>query len=78
MVSEKTKTVLELQRAVMKTMAELVECRDDVTGGHIERTQNYLRILLNEMCKRMLYWDEISTWDIDLFLQSAQLHDVGR
>ena len=78
MVDEKTRTVVELQNAVLKTMAELVECRDDITGGHIERTQNYLRILINALLKDGLYSDELSTWDIELVLQSAQLHDLGK
>jgi len=69
---------VELQNAVMKTMAELVEGRDNITGGHIERTQNYLRILIEALSKSDRYKDEISSWDIELILQSAQLHDVGK
>ena len=78
MVEAKTKTVLELQNAILKTMVELVECRDDITGGHIERTQNYLGVLLDELLERGLYHDETSSWDINLVLQSTQLHDVGK
>jgi len=78
MVDAKTKMVVELKNAILKTIAELVECRDDITGSHIERTQSYLRILINAMRKNDLYMDEISTWDEDLFLQSALLHDVGK
>jgi len=78
MVDGKTKTVVELQDAVLRTMAELVECRDDITGGHIERTQSYLQILIDALYKNKLYYDEISAWDVKLILQSAQLHDVGK
>jgi len=78
MVDEKTKTVMELQNAVLRTMAELVECRDDITGGHIERTQSYLRILIDALKTTGLYRDEISSWNLELVLQSAQLHDVGK
>jgi putative two-component system response regulator len=78
MVALKTKTVVELQNAVLMTMAELVECRDDITGGHIERTQRYLNILIDALQKIDLYSDEVSSWDVDLLLQSAQLHDVGK
>ena len=35
---------LKLQRTVLKIIAELVEFRDDITGGHIERTAEYLGI----------------------------------
>jgi len=77
-VNEKTHAVLELQNAVLRTMAELVECRDDITGGHIERTQSYLRIMIEGMWQYGLYWDEVSQWDAELVLQSAQMHDVGK
>jgi len=78
MVEEKTQSVLDLQSALLKTMAELVECRDDITGGHIERTQHGIKILLEEIEKSGLYREETKGWDVDLLLQSSQLHDVGK
>lgn len=78
LVAEKTDMVVELKNAILKTMAELVECRDDVTGAHIERTQGYLAIMLDALIKFGVYADEVKEWDIELVLQSAQLHDVGK
>jgi putative two-component system response regulator len=78
MVEEKTQNILELQNAMLKTIAELVECRDDITGGHIERTQRGIKILLDELEKSGLYREETKGWDVDLLLQSCQLHDVGK
>jgi putative two-component system response regulator len=78
MVEEKTGEVLELQNAVLATMANLVECRDDVTGGHVERTERFLRILVEEMVAQKVYQDIVETWDINLFIQSSKLHDVGK
>jgi len=79
MVHEKTEEVLELQNAVLTTVADLVEFRDNHTGGHILRTQRYLKVLVEELVKEnTVYKSEIDKWDIDLFLQSAQLHDVGK
>ena len=77
-VEEKTAEVLELQNAVLKTMSNLVEYRDDITGGHVERTERFLRILTEEMINQKVYLDILNTWDMKLFLQSAQLHDVGK
>jgi putative two-component system response regulator len=77
-VDEKTEAVLELQNAVLKTMSNLVESRDDVTGGHIERTERYLGLLTGEMILQGVYRDVLDSWDLKLFLQSAQLHDVGK
>ena len=78
MVFEKTKTVFELQNAVLRTVAELVESRDHVTGGHIMRTQRYLRLLVELLIKNGVYADDLLSWDIDLFIMSSQLHDVGK
>jgi len=78
MVEDKTQNILDLQSALLKTIAELVECRDDITGGHIERTQKGIKILLNEIEKYGLYKEESEHWDVDLLIQSCQLHDVGK
>lgn len=78
MVRQKTQTILELKNVVLETMSELVEYRDDVTGGHISRTQKYFKILTNEMLKNKLYFCDASEWDVDLLVLSSQLHDIGK
>ncbi|MDR2532101.1 MAG: response regulator [Oscillospiraceae bacterium] len=77
-VATKTRSVMELQNALLHTMAELVEYRDDITGGHIARTQGYLTVMLEAMQEKGLYKKEVLNWDTNLVLQSAQLHDVGK
>ena len=77
-VDKKTRTVLELQNALLKTVAELVEFRDNVTGGHIDRTQHYLRLLVDFLMEHGVYSGELAHWDINLFIMSSQLHDVGK
>ena len=69
---------LSLERTLLKTMAELVECRDDITGGHIDRTQRGIKILLDEVWRSGIYREETTGWDIDLIIQSSQLHDIGK
>jgi putative two-component system response regulator len=78
MVEDKTRNVLDLQNALLQTIAELVECRDDITGGHIERTQRGVHVMLEEIGKAALYQDEARGWNVSLLLQSCQLHDVGK
>ncbi|MDR2485458.1 MAG: response regulator [Treponema sp.] len=78
MVWEKTKEVVSLQNAILKTVAELVESRDSITGGHIERTETYLKILVHAMKAQNFHTEETSSWDNDILFQSAQLHDVGK
>ena len=77
-IREKTAKILSLQNAVLNTVADLVEFRDDTTGGHIFRTQKYMELLLNKLCEEGIYKEEISQWNFDYLLPSAQLHDVGK
>ncbi|MCL2481445.1 MAG: response regulator [Spirochaetaceae bacterium] len=78
MVDGKTETVVELKNAFLRTMAELVEWRDGSTGAHIGRTELYMKILFEALQNCNAYKDEVASWDKELVLQSAQLHDVGK
>jgi putative two-component system response regulator len=77
-VQKKTRQVVELQNSILNTMAELVEFRDNITGGHIERTQSYLKLLIDAILEEKIYWDETSSWNLQFIIPSAQLHDVGK
>jgi putative two-component system response regulator len=79
MVEKKTEDVFALQDAILQSMAELVEYRDDNTGGHIERTRYYLHVLVNAMVEWNLHSEQVSVWIKDkFFFTSVQLHDVGK
>ena len=77
-VYDKTREVVNLQNAVLSTVADLVEFRDKLTGGHVARTRLYLKALTEELIREGSYAAEIKGWDMNFFLASAQLHDVGK
>ena len=77
-VNERTDDILALQNAVIMWAAEVIEFRDEETGRHVERVQKYLSVLLEAMHNSEIYSVEVSTWDVDAFLKSALLHDVGK
>lgn len=72
------KAVRNVHSAIINVIADIVESRDHITGGHIERTQEYLEILVNELLREGTYSDEINKWDLSVLYPSAQLHDVGK
>jgi putative two-component system response regulator len=78
MVQIRTRQVVELQNAILSTVTEMVEVRDDVTGGHIERTQRYLKLLVDKLLAERIYWEEVASWNLEFLVPSAQLHDVGK
>ncbi|MDR1099802.1 MAG: response regulator [Treponema sp.] len=75
---EKTKTLGELKKKVLKTVIELVERREEVTGGHLERTYQYVGLLLDVLIKNNIYQDIIQSWEKDFLLQSTRLYDLGK
>jgi len=78
MVQIKTERIVKLKNAVMETISELVERRDDTTGGHINRTSRFLKSFIEAIIEKGLYKDHTDTWDIEQMVLSAQLHDVGK
>ena len=79
MVKEKSSQIMGLQNSIISTVADLVEFRDEVTGGHIMRTQEYVELLLNQLVTDNNYSDDFAFWDnTDNLLLSVQLHDLGK
>lgn len=78
LIKASQKAVRDIHNATINVIADIVESRDKVTGGHIERTQTYLRLIVSELARTGIYADELSEWDLNLLLPSAQLHDVGK
>ena len=75
---ERTGQLVQLQNSVVFTLADVIENRDKGTGGHIDRTTEYTRILMEAMMARGLYADEMRKWDMDMAVSSARLHDLGK
>jgi putative two-component system response regulator len=70
--------VYDLQSSILTAVAEMVEFRDSLTGGHVSRTQRYLKLLVDTLIEENIYPDAIAAWDLDFLIPSAQLHDVGK
>ena len=78
LIKESQQAVRDIHNATISVIADMVENRDKTTGGHIERTQSYLELLVKELVRSETYANEIAGWDLSLLLPSAQLHDVGK
>ncbi len=70
--------VEKYQDAISFCFAELVECRDVITGGHLKNTTRYFKILLQEAMACDYYKNMISKDDEKDILRSATLHDIGK
>jgi putative two-component system response regulator len=78
LIRERTSHLKRLQNGLVHVLSDMVENRDEQTGGHIERTTRYIKILIKAMLERGLYIDELHSWDMETTNSSARLHDVGK
>ncbi|MCL1959800.1 MAG: response regulator [Spirochaetes bacterium] len=77
-IREKTYKLNQLQNNIISVLADMVENRDKGTGGHIERTSMYIKILVDTMKEQGVYSDEIDKWDEEKVVSSARMHDLGK
>jgi putative two-component system response regulator len=77
-IRERTAKLRLLQNGIVSVLADMVDYRDKGTGGHIERTSVYIKILIDYMKEHGIYTDEIADWDIEKTISSARMHDLGK
>ena len=78
LIRERTAQLQKLQNGIVYVLADMVENRDEGTGGHIERTTLYIELLINAMLDQDIYVDEIKYMNLESLVSSARLHDVGK
>ncbi|MCL2749953.1 MAG: response regulator, partial [Coriobacteriia bacterium] len=77
-IQERTSQIHRLKNAIVFSFADIVEKRDQNTGGHIERTSEYIKILVNAMLERGVYDDELKDMNLTTLISSSRLHDIGK
>lgn len=75
-VEEKTQHIVEMHENLVLSMATMVESRDNSTGGHIRRTSEGVRLLMNEICKDDLPW--LDGEFRRCIIKAAPMHDLGK
>jgi response regulator RpfG family c-di-GMP phosphodiesterase len=75
-VEKKTQRIVEMHNNLILSMATMVESRDNSTGGHIKRTSDCVKILIEEMKKdsRFKLTDEFCK----NLIKAAPMHDLGK
>jgi len=75
LVAIRTDDLVHAQEATIASMAIMAEYRDPETGGHIQRTKSYMRLLSSEM---MGTYPDLSEPMQEVLYQAAPLHDIGK
>jgi len=77
-VSRRTREIGLIQDVTMIAMGSLAETRDNETGNHIRRTQNYIRVLAKKLCDHPRFEGQLNPDTIEMLYKSAPLHDIGK
>ena len=75
-VEKKTEHITDIQKKVTLGMANIIDNRDNNTGGHVKRTSAVMDILINELMR--LKGTTISQQMADDIVRAAPLHDLGK
>jgi len=78
LVEARTQELQQTQEVTIESMASLAEYRDPETGGHIRRTQNYVKVLAQNLSQNPEYAKELDGPTIYMLYLSAPLHDIGK
>ncbi|QNM98776.1 response regulator [Chitinimonas koreensis] len=78
LVYQRTRQLGQMQDATILAMASLAETRDNETGNHIRRTQNYVAALARALQSHPRFSALLTEENIDLLHKSAPLHDIGK
>lgn len=78
LVTERTRELAITQDVTIYSLANLAETRDNETGGHIRRTQYYVKVLSETLRKHEKFRDILDDATIELIYKSAPLHDIGK
>jgi putative two-component system response regulator len=71
-------TVRELENSIVTSFAELIECRDENTGGHVIRTGKCAEIIGKELLAKGTFGDKLTETELDMIVRAAPFYDVGK
>ena len=74
----RTRELSSIQDVTIMAMSSLAETRDNETGNHIRRTQNYVKALALQLQHHPRFSSYLSAEQIELLYKSAPLHDIGK
>jgi len=77
-VAMQVKEVLNSHMATIFALARLAETRDDDTGQHLERVQNYCRTLATALSQDPRYAQQVNSDFIERITFASPLHDIGK
>ncbi|QIB69084.1 response regulator [Aminipila butyrica] len=77
-LARKQQELMAIQQEVIIGMANLIEERDDSTGGHIKRTSEYVELIARALREKGRFEYILDKEYIETLYKAAPMHDVGK
>jgi putative two-component system response regulator len=77
-LANSAQTLNDTQDVTIFALATLAEYRDNETGGHILRTQRYVKALAKHLMSKNKFKTKLNPEIIELLYKSAPMHDIGK
>ncbi len=77
-IKEYMQSVSDTQMETIFSLAKLAQSRDDDTGKHLERVQNYCSIIARDLKENSPYADQMDSRFIENLVNASSLHDIGK
>ncbi len=75
---EQASSIAMLQMNIITVLGDMVEGRDETTGGHVKRTAAYAELIAMQLQKDGKDKDEIDDAFVATIAVAAPLHDIGK
>ncbi len=75
---EQANSIAHLQTNIITILGDLVENRDETTGGHVKRTASYAEIIARRLFEDGKKKNEIDENFVSAIYVAAPLHDIGK
>jgi len=76
-VEAKLEHIQEMQDRIIIGISDIVESRDNSTGGHVKRTSEAVRIFMDELEKESAEFHMTKHY-VDNIIKAAPMHDLGK
>lgn len=76
-VEQKTERLCQIQNDILISMANIIESRDNNTGGHVARTSDVVKIFISHLKKNGNH-PELTEEFSECVIKAAPLHDFGK
>ena len=71
-------TIKELENSIVISFADLIECKNDNSGGHVLRTSKYVEIIGRELLRAGAFASVLTEDDVEMMSRAAPFHDIGK